>query len=119
MSQGFQTYINVDLKGVSRKLSPQNFTRGRQALANQMLMDSQNYVPLLNGNLRNSGVIAIDGSHIAWTTVYARAQFYGTNGKQVFRHYTEKGTGKNWFAKAQKQHLNGWRETFLKGANLK
>lgn len=110
--------ITVDLKGATRKLSEQNFTRGRIAMASQMLMDMDRLIPYKDGSLRASGHMASDGSELSWSTVYARAQFYGTNGIVTFQSYTTPGTGKRWDEKAKAQYGDNWRKVFVKGAGL-
>lgn len=112
--------IKVDLKGVTDKLSDRSFIKGRVAMANQILLDTTNYVPLdpNGGELRASGHVAEGGVSVDWTTVYARAQFYGTNGIVAFNNYTTPGTGKRWDLKAKANHMSDWKNEFVKGAGL-
>lgn len=118
MAQGFAVTAHVDLSGATRKVSPQNVTRGRQAMASQMVMDMTQYVPMLNGDLRASASIGLQGQAIYYNTVYARAHFYGTNGIVTFRKYTTPGTGKNWYIKARNKHLDDWVNVAKKGMGL-
>lgn len=119
MAKGFVTQAHVDLGGVTKKVSPQTVRRGRQAMANQMLLDTTNFVPMRDGTLRASASIGLQGETISWNTVYARAHFYGTNGIVTFRKYTTPGTGKNWFVKARNKHLNEWKDVAVKAMGLK
>lgn len=112
--------IDVDLDGASKKLSPENMVRGRVAMANQILLDTTNYVPLgpNGGDLRASGHVSEGGVSVDWLPVYARAQFYGTNGIVAFRNYTTPGTGKRWDLKATPLHIDDWKKKFVEGSGL-
>jgi len=111
--------IKVELSGVYKKLSSSNSDMGRVCLANQALIDmNENYVPQLSGDLRMSVVASSDGRTISWNTPYARAQYYGSNGRAVFSNYTTPGTGPRWDEKAKNIHMNGWIRAYVKGANL-
>ncbi|MEC4578069.1 minor capsid protein [Streptococcus dysgalactiae] len=119
MAKGFVTRAHVDLGGVTKKVSPEAVRKGRQALANQILLDTDAYVPLRDGSLRASASIGLQGETVNWNTVYARAQFYGTNGIVTFRKYTTQGTGKNWYVKAKNKYLDEWKDTAVKAMGLK
>lgn len=111
----FHILTKADLSGVERKVSDANILRGKRALANQVLMDTDKYIPMEGGALRASGQIAIDGSAVSWNTVYARAQFYGTNGIVVFKKYTTQGTGKLWYDKSAEANVDKWKRVAAKG----
>lgn len=89
--------VTVDLAGVEKKVSPQAMKRGKIAAGSEALLIMENYVPLRAGGgaLRASGHVEGNGD-VSYNTVYARAQFYGTNGIVVFRKYTTAGTGSRW-----------------------
>ncbi len=112
--------IKVDFGNIKSKLSDQNIQRGKVAMANQMLLDMTNFVPMATegGDLRASGHVIENGNGIEWNTVYARAQFYGTNGIVTFWHYSTPGTGKRWDEKAKAIHMSDWKDKFVKGAGL-
>ena len=80
--------LKLTFSRVEKKVSNDNILKGKRALANQVLLDADKYIPKKDGVLRASGQIAIDGSNVSWNTVYARAQYYGTNGIVTFNHYT-------------------------------
>lgn len=111
----FRIRTKADLSGAERKVSDTNVLRGKRALANQVLMDTDKYIPMKGGALRASGQIAIDGSAVSWDTVYARAQFYGTNGIVVFKKYTTPGTGKLWYDKSAEANVDKWKRVAAKG----
>lgn len=124
--------VKVDLKGLEKKVSPQNFKRGQMAMANQMLMDMNKYVPERSGALRASGHAAQD--RVIWSTVYARIVFYGRRRKGFFsdrqRRYffankerllaqkPRAGTGPRWDKKATPKHSKEWARVALKGMGL-
>lgn len=114
--------VKVDLRGAQRKLSGQNITRGRVVMANQALMDMDGFVPQLSGDLRASGHVADQGRTIEYSTIYARAQFYGsTFSKGVTRTWSKgklAGTGPRWDLKAKGLYGKSWPKVFKKGAGL-
>lgn len=114
---GVDVKVNVNIGGLEKKLSHQNFERGLFAMSNQMLADMNRYVPMQKGTLRGTGHI-VNNRQIVWSTKYAKAQFYGTNGKAVFVHYSTGGTGKRWDLKAKGAHGSSWKRVFIKGAGL-
>ncbi len=60
--------INIDLKDVYSTMSEDSILAGRRALSNQALADmNENFVPMRDGWLRNSAILALDGSEIIWT----------------------------------------------------
>lgn len=110
--------INVNLKGVRQKLSQQSQLQGRRALANQALADMNQFVPMKENILRQTGTIDIDGTGINYNTPYAKAQFYGRVGKGGYpvRNYTTPGTGPRWDNKAKAIYMRDWLNAFVKGA---
>lgn len=111
--------IVFDFRGIYRKTSPENQTKGKIAMANQMLIDTDPYIPLEDGELRVSGRVEGLGDALTYNTVYARAQFYGSNGIVSFNNYTTPGTGKRWDEKASENHMDSWEKKYLEGAGLK
>lgn len=77
--------------------------RGQYALANQVLSDSNNYVPELSGDLKRLAYITNDNKQIVWSQPYARRQYYGN-----FTNYTKPGTGGRWDQRASSRHLQDW-----------
>lgn len=119
-----QVDLNLDLKDLEQKLSPENHKRAmRYMLDNQVLADMTIYVPLLDGSLRTSGTVE-DHETLSWETPYAAAQHAGSfvNKKGthvVFANYTEPGTGAHWDLVAQGNHMDDWLSVYLIGAGLK
>ena len=91
------------------------------ALAEQMLADSERFVPYSAGssqsagNLRESGKVVKgeDNSYyLVWDTVYALYQWYGVraDGSHKVQHYTTPGTGKQWVEAARAQYEDRWQK---------
>ena len=85
------------------------------ALAEQILADSENFVPLLSDNLRQSGnVVKGEGGemYVIWDSVYALYQWYGirADGTHKVKNYTTAGTGKQWVEQAKGKYLDRWRD---------
>lgn len=99
------------------KISPAAFLAGRRALANQVGMDSNRFVPKgppNAGALRNSQVIAMDGSFVSWVMPYAHRQLTAPAGW----NYTTPGTGPHWTDSAKQQYMSSWTKAFTKGSGL-
>lgn len=110
--------VTVDLGGVEKKVSPQAMKRGKLAAGSEALLIMDSSVPLRAGGgaLRASGRVEPNGD-VSYNTVYARAQFYGTNGIVVFRKYTTAGTGKRW-EKPLKANIDRLKRAAIKGMGL-
>ena len=76
------------------------------------------FVPKKESSLRTTGHVSADGNQVVWNTPYAKAQFYGTNGRATFRKYSTPGTGKRWDLKAKPIFMNDWTKAFKGGAGL-
>lgn len=114
--------VKVDLRGAQKKLSSQNLTRGKVAMANQALMDMDRFVPKRDENLAASGHVVDSGNAVEYNTPYARAQFYGKSFRVgtsfTFKSYTTPGTGPRWDLKATGLYGKEWPKVFKKGAGL-
>lgn len=110
--------VTVDLGGVEKKVSPQAMKRGKLAAGSEALLIMDSSVPLRAGGgaLRASSRVEPNGD-VSYNTVYARAQFYGTNGIVVFRKYTTAGTGKRW-EKPLKANIDRLKRAAIKGMGL-
>lgn len=91
------------------------------ALAEQMLADSEQYVPYSGGssqsagNLRESGRVEKGESgrfYLVWDTVYALYQWFGVraDGSHRVRKYTTPGTGTQWVDKAKAAKRDNWQK---------
>ena len=110
--------VSFDLSPMEKKFGPGNIRTAKTAVANQILMDSERFVPNDGkGYLRASGH-ASNGS-VAWNTVYARAQFFGSNGIVRFKNYTIPWTGTKWSEKASDVYMDRWEEVVKKGLGVR
>lgn len=109
--------VSIELEGVKKKLSAENFKRGKHALALQAMEDMNQFVPYKKGPLRSKTHVDSDNS-IIYQAPYAKAQFYGSNGKATFSKYSTPGTGKRWDLKAKSMFMDSWKKAFKDGAGL-
>ncbi|HEW3869600.1 TPA: capsid protein [Streptococcus pneumoniae] len=125
--------VKIDLKGVEKKVSPANFAKGKLAIANQMLLDMEPYVPKRKGILRSSGHVRQDS--IIYATPYARLLYYGKKRKGFFSEKQRKfffankekllsqkptpGTGPRWDKKASALYAKNWAEVGAKAMGVK
>lgn len=113
--------IKIDLKGVEKKVSPENFAKGKLAIANQMLIDMGPFIPRKSGELSGSGQAVRD--EVRYPGPYARAQFYGSSYNKhrsfTFKKYTTPGTGKRWDKKATALHVKDWGKVGLRAMGVK
>ena len=108
--------IKVDLSGIEKKISGANVKKAEYAIANQAMLDMEQFVPYrgpsVGGALRGSAHVS--GNKIIYNTVYARAQFYGSAYNKyrsfTFSKYTTAGTGKRWDLKATAMYGSRWAE---------
>ena len=98
---------------------------GLYALAEQMLADSEKFVPYSGGSIQSAGNLRESGKvvqgennvfYLVWDTVYARYQWYGVraDGSHRVQHYTTPGTGKLWVDAAKAQYGDRWNKIFQK-----
>lgn len=118
---GTSVSVKVDIKGIEKKVSAASLAKGKLAIANQMLLDMDSFVPLKGGDLRGSGHVQRDS--VVYNTPYARAQFYGSSYNKrssfTFNRYTTPGTGKRWDKKATALHAKDWGKVGLKAMGVK
>ncbi|VRD08950.1 putative minor capsid protein [Streptococcus pneumoniae] len=125
--------VKIDLSGVEKKVSPENFAKGKLAIANQAMLDMDPYVPKRKGELRSSGHVR-QGS-IIYETPYARLRYYGKKRKGFFSKKQRKfffankekllsqkptpGTGPRWDKKASALYAKNWAEVGAKAMGVK
>ncbi|MGT2911782.1 minor capsid protein [Streptococcus cameli] len=118
---GATVSVKVDLKGIEKKVSSSSLAKGKLAIANQMLLNMNPFVPFKSGALRGGGHAKRDS--VVYVGPHARAQFYGSsyNKKRsfVFRRYTTAGTGKRWDLKASALHVKDWGKVGLRAMGVK
>lgn len=99
--------IDIDFSGVQRKVD-KKAERTKVVLAEQILKDSNRYIPADEWTLRNSGIIAsmANVSQIIWDTPYARKLYWNP----LFNFSKDKNPNAQgkWFEFAKSVHLNDW-----------
>lgn len=118
---GTSVSVKIDLKGIEKKVSSSALAKGKLAIANQMMIDMQPFIPRKSGELSGSGQATRDG--VRYPGPYARAQFYGSSYNKhrsfAFSRYTTPGTGKRWDLKASVLHVKDWGKTGLRAMGVK
>lgn len=118
---GTSVSVKVDLKGIEKKVSSSALAKGKLAIANQMMLDMQPFIPRKSGDLSGSGQATRDG--VRYPGPYARAQFYGSSYNKrrrfTFSRYTTPGTGKRWDLKASALHVKDWGKVGLRAMGVK
>ena len=84
----------------------------KNAVAEQILSDSTQYIPKQEGTLRDSGRVEAQGEDVfvIWDTPYAAYQYYGCwpdGTHQVMNHSTA-GTFTQWVDHAKRIHGETW-----------
>ena len=105
--------------GGEKKVTPQSMQRGKIAGGSGAFLNMECSVPPRAGGraLRASGRVEPNGN-VSYNTVYARAQFHGTNGIVVFRKYTTSGTGSRW-DKPLKANIDKLKKAAIKGMGIR
>jgi hypothetical protein len=102
--------ITVDLGRINKKFGPNAKKVAEYAIANQAMLDMEQFVPVKSGHLRGTGHVS--GNKIIYDTVYARAQFYGgAYNKKRSWHWSKgktAGTGPRWDKKASAMYGSKW-----------
>ena len=125
--------VKIDLSGVEKKVSPENFAKGKLAIANQMLLDMDPYVPKRKGILRASAHVRQDS--VVYVAPYARLLYYGKKRKGFFSEKQRRfffankdkllsqkptpGTGPRWDKKASALYAKNWAEVGAKAMGVK
>lgn len=110
--------IQEDLAKIERMFSDRNLKNANRRASGKFLQRAQPYVPLKEGNLRSVGRV-VDHETVEWRGLpYGKAQFYGTNGRVVFRNYTTPGTGKRWDLVTIGNHMKEIEEAYVRGLGL-
>lgn len=102
------------------------------ALAEQILQDSEQFVPYSGGSVQSAGGLRESGKvvkgesgeyYVVYDTVYALYQWFGmrADGSHVVRNYTTPGTGKQWCETAKAAYGDRWaqiaQQKFTEGLN--
>ncbi len=92
------------------------------ALAEQVLQDSEKFVPFSGGSSQSAGGLRESGKvvqgettgqfYVVYDSVYALYQWFGVraDGSHPVHHYTTPGTGKQWCEKAKAAYGERWKD---------
>lgn len=100
--------VTRDLGGVEGR-TKQMTKLGQYAFVNQVMADSNPYVPMLTGDMRNQTSIGLGGQSIIYNAPYSRKQYYNYGAK-----FTTPGTGPKWDSKAMAIHGGTWADIIKK-----
>lgn len=106
MANDLDINININTLGISAKV--ENATaHAVAALTNQVLKDSNYYIPRDTGNLKKSGIISTElhAGIVSWKITYAKAQYYGLPHKST--EYNPNASCK-WFEVAKSKNMQNW-----------
>ena len=125
--------VKIDLKGIERKVTPMGLARAKEAVASQMVMDMNRFIPKKSGELRAN--LKKANGEIVYNAPYARIQFYGKKRKGFFSKKQRKfffankekllsqrptpGTGPRWDKKASALYSKNWEQVAKKALELK
>ena len=98
----------VDLAPSKRELGDK-VKRGEAYLVPQVGKDSNNYVPLKDGQLRASMTPDVSKKQVTWESRSSRGYPYGVRQyENQFSNYTTANTGPYWDKKAAGIHMSAW-----------
>lgn len=120
--------INLDTSKMEHRIK----VNAQRALDEDVLNDTQPYVPFRSGFLQGSGHIADGGGEVVWGAVYSHFQYIGfvrtdENGRVFVGKHEEKpilterplqyghhGATSRWFEESKKENLQKWIDTVKK-----
>ncbi|MCM3620509.1 minor capsid protein [Sutcliffiella horikoshii] len=104
--------VNINLTKVKKRISQASVNRGRMIAANQMVADMNQFVPMDENILRQTGHSNKGGTALLWEMPYAARLFY-----MPMYNYTTPGTGPRWDIKAKRMFMSDWLKAFVEGAD--
>lgn len=108
--------IEVDLSKAKRKLNSATADKTLFALSEQILADSNYYIPKDEGRLEQSSIIATRSSNhaqIIWDTPYARRLYW--NPQFNFSTDVNPNARGLWYKHAETQNFSNWLRIITKG----
>lgn len=105
--------LNLTQADISRAVR-----RGQYILDNQVVKDSNYFIPKDTGNAEGSGIraTAFGEGRVTWNTPYIRRIYYGTNFN--FSKDINPNAQALWFEAAKSRHLSEWIEITKRAINL-
>lgn len=99
-----KTVVNFDKTRVKTRINVKTGL-AQMSLAQQVLKDSNYFIPKDSGDLEKSGVIASTAKEVTWSTPYARAQYHGLPNKSKDKNPNARW---KWFEAAKALKLKDW-----------
>ena len=98
--------IQLNIPATENRLS-KHVQTAQRALDAKVLQDSNFYIPMNSGSLKNSGITAtvIGSGKVEWSAPYAADQYYGNPNKS---HQKNPNARMKWFEVAKAQKLKEW-----------
>lgn len=108
--------VHVDFGDIVNK-SEQAVEYAQKALDQQVLKDSNEFIPFNTGHLRDSSIqeSKIGQGLIVWDMPYAKRLFY--NPQYNFSKDSNPNAGGRWFDRAKAVHGNEWPDVAKKAVN--
>ncbi len=99
--------LELDTRKILNRFGPR-FDRAQKYIDNEVLKDSDEYVPMRTGNLRNSGIrgTVLGSGMVVYNAPYAAKCYYGTHIK-FSKNLHPKATAQ-WFEKAKAVNRQKW-----------
>ena len=99
--------VNFNRLRIATRLTNRLDTLIQPVIDNEVLKDSNFYVPMDTGNLKDSGIrgTRIGSGEIVWDSVYARRQYYEDNNKSKDNN---PNASDRWFEKAKIRNKDKW-----------
>lgn len=103
--------VVFDISSFTKKVHTAS-QRAENALADQIISDSRQYVPKDQNTLRDSARIEHDngGTQVTYNTPYAAYQYYGCwpDGSHVIKNHSTAGTVTKWIEHAKAMNKDKW-----------
>lgn len=103
MSDGMRFEVEFDAEELLGRFVSEN---AKKVLLDDIKADSNKYVPVRIGTLRDSWSIDVSDGSVSWTTDYAQAVYEMDH---VVSKGNRNGTG-HWFEAAKENHLDQWKQ---------
>jgi hypothetical protein len=106
MAENTNVQVNINVSQINEK-TKNAAIKAVAILTNQVLKDSNYYIPFDTGNLKKSGILStkLNEGVIKWQTPYAHAQYYGLPNKSKARN---PNACQKWFEVAKSKNLTTW-----------
>ena len=96
--------VTLDKARIAARITVQK-NMARMILAQQVLKDSNYFIPKDQGTLEASGVITASATEVIWNTPYAKAQYHGLPNKSKD---SNPNASMKWFERAKSLWLKRW-----------